>query len=331
MSTPVITAWSAVSAFGIGRAAFDTGLAAPVGGVAGNADTREVPGFDIRDVLGPRGTRSMDRLTGLTLAAVAELVGEHAAVAEGTDTALVLGTTTGSAQSAMAFTRSSLEAERPFYVDPAVVPNGVMNRAAGQAAIRHRLIGPNTTIAGGRVAALQALQYAGRLLGAGRAGTVLAGGVEELTPARLWLERNSAQGRHGVIGEGGAFFAVTTDARHALADVLAVRSLALAGDDQEKAMRRCVTAALARAGVPAAEVWAVAPGNSTVELFDDAVVIAPEDRLGETGAASGALQLAAVLSTAARTPGAAGRIAVIASVEHGAVVACAVLRLRGRS
>ncbi|MCP5877146.1 hypothetical protein NL390_32295, partial [Klebsiella pneumoniae] len=74
--------------------------------------------------------------------------------ADSLGTALVLGTTTGSAESMMNFTRSSLEAEKPFYVDPALMPNAVMNCAAGQCAIWHQLKGPNTTIAGGRAAGL---------------------------------------------------------------------------------------------------------------------------------------------------------------------------------
>jgi 3-oxoacyl-[acyl-carrier-protein] synthase II len=67
----------------------------------------------------------------------------------------------------------------------------VMNCAAGQSAIWHRLKGPNTTVAGGRATGLLALQYALRLQRAGRAATVLCGAVEEFSSARAWLEWHS--------------------------------------------------------------------------------------------------------------------------------------------
>src|SRR5699024_7600310 len=86
----------------------------------------------------------------------------------GEDAGLVLGTHTGSAQSIMDFTRESLVSAKPFYVDPSLFPNTVMNCAAGQSAIWHQLKGPNTTIAGGRGTGLLALQYALRLQRAGR-------------------------------------------------------------------------------------------------------------------------------------------------------------------
>lgn len=120
----------------------------------------------------------MDRVTGLAVTAVGSLLDDgerNRAVGTGEGAAFALGTTTGSAQSMMDFTRDSLTSEQPFFVDPARFPNTVMNCAAGQSAIWYQLKGPNATIAGGRTAALHALNYSRRLLGSGRARTVLCG------------------------------------------------------------------------------------------------------------------------------------------------------------
>lgn len=159
MTKTVISAWSAVSPFGIGREAFVSGFHA--GRSAVTAVDREqwrtpddevclVPGFSPAAALGRKGTRAMDRVTGLAVSAVGRLIDEspdpHTA-SDGEDVALVLGTTSGSVQSMMDFTRSGLVSEKPYFVDPARFPNAVMNCAAGQCAIRHRLKGPNTTIA----------------------------------------------------------------------------------------------------------------------------------------------------------------------------------------
>ncbi|MGI5458720.1 beta-ketoacyl synthase N-terminal-like domain-containing protein [Streptomyces sp. CA-249302] len=197
---PVITAWSAVSAFGVGREPFTAGVRggrpvvtdldrerwpAPVGRAC------LVPGGDPRELLGRKGTRSMDRVTGLAVAAVGRLLddgsGERIPGLE-EDTGLVLGTSNGSVSSIMTFTRDSLTEERPYLVDPTRFPNTVMNCAAGQSAIRHGLRGPNVTIAGGRASALLALNHARRLQHCGHARSVVCGAAEEFSPERAWLD-----------------------------------------------------------------------------------------------------------------------------------------------
>jgi 3-oxoacyl-(acyl-carrier-protein) synthase len=60
-------------------------------------------------------------------------------------------------------------------------PNTVINSAAGQAAIKFKLGGVNSTICGGGAAGLYALHYAAEFLRLGRARILLAGGAEELS------------------------------------------------------------------------------------------------------------------------------------------------------
>jgi 3-oxoacyl-[acyl-carrier-protein] synthase II len=351
---PVISAWSAVSPYGVGRAAFTEGIGSqrPVRGPVDpevwdspDAQACLVPGFSIRDVLGRKGTRSMDRATGLAVATVGRLF-DDSGLAEcdrgGEDAALVLGTTTGSAQSIMDFTRESITSEKPFFVDPARFPNTVMNCAAGQCAIWHQLQGPNATVAGGRVAGLHALNYGRRLLASGRARSVLAGAVEEYSHARAWLETRS-RGGESVLGEGCAMIRLTQPdeigSGTALAELLGVGFGVFSGDDPRAALTASLRRAVRTAGVDPGELryWAPASSGSdeaaqreAVESATgslDAIRVVRTDVLGDTGGASALFQLAAVLAVAADDPGARGQVALISSVDREGVAGCALLRL----
>lgn len=366
VNRPVITAWSAVSPFGIGRAAFTEGIRERRPAAAGLDDERWqaagdraclVPDFDLRTVLGKKGVRSMDRVTGLAVTTVARLLDDaprNRWVATGEDAALVLGTTTGSVQSQMDFTRDSLTGEKPYLVDPARFPNAVMNCAAGQSAIWHQLKGPNTTIAGGHAAGLYALNYARRLLTFGRARTVLCGAVEEFSHARSWLERHAhrpgTEGPAQLPGEGCGLLLVEQrgpgardDAEQpVLAEILAVEmGIALDGGVRP-ALAACLRRALNRAGVRPEEIWAVstseAPGPSgeqeraaVAEAAEgaDPVHLTQAALIGDTGAAAAAFQIAGVLVHAETTPEAVGRVALVTSVDRDGAVGCALLRLAG--
>ncbi|MET7383001.1 beta-ketoacyl synthase N-terminal-like domain-containing protein [Streptomyces sp. NPDC005526] len=358
---PVITAWSAVSPYGIGRAAYAEGLRERRGTVTGlgpeHGSTPDgvgcvVPAFGVREVLGKKGTRSMDRVTGLAVTAAGALLDDaerNRAVGTGEGAAFALGTTTGSAQSMMDFTRDSLTGDQPFFVDPARFPNTVMNCAAGQSAIWYRLKGPNATIAGGRTAGLHALNYARRLLGSGRARTVLCGAAEEFSPARAWLEHHCGDGTAAAppLGEGCAMLLVEPHApddpgQPVLAEILAVELGVVLHGDPRPALVACLRSALRRAGVAPERVTAVArsgapgrEGRGEAEAVREvlgaaeAADVTPTALIGDTGAAAAAFQAAALLSYAADRPAAAaGRVGVITSVDRSGSVGCALLGLR---
>lgn len=355
MSPPLaVTGWSAVSALGIGAGKFSDGIAA--GRTAKRGAGRDdpaaaavpdgsVPGFDIRQLLGRKNTRAMDRITGLTVLTVGRLLNaEQAAGHEfsGHETGFVLGTTTGSVQSMMDFTRDSFTQDRPYLVDPARFPYAVMNCAAGQSAIWHGLRGPNATVASGQVAGLSALRYAARLRYSGHARSVLCGAVEELTPQRVWLEQQrNEEGGQPVPGEGCAVFRleslddVAKGNRPALAYLLAT---AFRVFPEATAVPRllgdCVRSVLQAAGARPADVWAVAADLPDAQYagLGDTVGDRPRrislaDRLGDTGAASAALLLAAILSHAAVDPASGGRVALLASADREGLLGAAAFRL----
>ncbi|MFD8382233.1 beta-ketoacyl synthase N-terminal-like domain-containing protein [Streptomyces sp. NPDC059679] len=365
-SGPVISAWAAISPLGLHGADFATGLRS--GRRAGKPlDPEEwsvpfheaclVPDFHIKQILGRKGTRSMDRATGLAVTAIGQLLTDERPErlsGVGEDTGVALGTSTGSAQSIMDFTRDSLVGERPFFVDPARFPNTVMNCAAGQTAIWHGFKGPNTTIAGGRATGLLTLQYALRLQRAGRATTVLCGAVEEFSSARAWLEWHSrADGdTAAVLGEGAAVWLLEPDAsarehgRVGLVEVVGLE-FGFAGDPEGGAGRARTVLAdvvrrlLDRTGVEPGGIWAVAdsqaPGAegeaeraALAEVLDghEPLRISAVDSIGDTYAASAAFQITAVLALAERSDTAPGSLALVTSVDRDGVVGAALLRTR---
>lgn len=350
----VITAWSAVSPLGIGRERFAAGLGN--GGSAAPLDRDHwpapmshgclVPGFSAPELLGKRGTRSMDRATALALVAVAELQEEARALDRsfGEEAALVLGTSSGSVDSIMSFTRDSLTGKRPYLVNPAQFPNTVMNCAAGQCAIWHGLRGPNATIAGARVTGLLALNYAIRLQRSGQATTVLCGAVEEFSVARAWLEWHArGDGEPApLLGEGCAVLLLENGSAAdggapAAGEVLALEfGLASAPDAAADALATCVGRALERGGVVPDDVTLVAPSvpeqDAQAEL--DAVrlvlgdgaraVVSTQPAIGDTHAASATFQIAACLAT-----GRPGTIALVTSIDRDGSVGCGLLRVGG--
>lgn len=351
MTGIVITGWTVVSAFGYGPQAFADGLAGTASAVTDvttgwdvpDDEACLVPDFDVRTRLGRKGTKAMDRGTGLALTAVADLIERvGGAVAQQDDTGLVLGTSFGSTESMMEFTRQSLTGARPWFVDPALMPYGVMNATAGQCAIWHGLRGPNATLAGGRGTALLGLRYAGRLLRNERAARVLVGAVEDYSRARAWLWHHSSPPAGTILGEAAVMLLAEQagGSRPVLAEVLAVETrLAPHGDDPVDTLVDSVRLALKAARVDADQVGLVSTSDAPGELGDHERHMVGElvggrarllpglgRRIGETAAASAALQLAAVLVAA---PGHRGQVALVTSVDRDGSVACALLRLAG--
>jgi 3-oxoacyl-[acyl-carrier-protein] synthase II len=316
-----ITAWSAISPFGYGRAAFVEGLRA-------GRPAHRVPDFDIAERLGAKGTGSMDRSSALAVATVGDLL---QGVATDGSTGVVLGTTSGSTATQFAFTRESLVRRKPYFVNPALMPFALMNSAAAQCAIRHGLTGPNTTVANGRMSGLVALRYAGRLLAGGRAGGVVCGAVEEHGAERALLERYLT-GAENRLGEGCAvLFLEPAGAGGALADVVAVDTRLVVDGSPARTLAGSLRRVLREAEVAPGAVSAVALSSSgeveraaVNEVLGDVVTVNPALLTGDTGAATGVFQVAALLGLA----GAGWAIATCA--DRDGMVGCAILRLPGK-
>lgn len=346
----VISAWSATSPFGYGRDAFAAGVRAgrpaPVeqqsdDWFAESAGAHVVPGFDLVDQLGRKGTSSMDRTTALAVSTVGRLgKDEPGAVVSDERTGVVLGTTSGSTQTQFTFTADSLTRRKPYFVNPAMMPFALMNSAAAQCASWHGLTGPNTTLAAGRLSGIATLRYADRLFRTGRASGAFVGAAEECGGARTLLERTT--GSTATLGEGCAMLFVepaSSGNRSALAEVVALDTrLAVAGEPRDELVG-CLRRVLA--GVAPQDVWGVALGGPdpvTMTMEREAVAealglevertVAPVELIGDTGAATGAFQLAALLALA---DGERDRVALATAVDRDGMVGCVMVRLRGGS
>ncbi|PXY17202.1 3-oxoacyl-ACP synthase [Prauserella coralliicola] len=324
---PVITAWSAISSCGVGSAAFEAGLVrpSPLDDESPGAKAFLASDFVVREALGTKGTGSMDRSSALAVGVVGELL---PAVDVDARTGVVLGTTSGSSQTQLEFTRDSLTRRKPYFVNPASMPFALMNSAAGQAAIWHKLTGPNTTIAGGRMSGLSVLRYGARLLATGRSSGVVCGAVEEYSPTRAWLEHH--RGATTVLGEGAAvvFLEPAGTARPPLAEVLGVATRVAVDGDAAGALAACLCRVLERAGAEAEDVRTVAVSAQEGELADAertalarlrASVVDPAEVIGDVGAATGPFQVVTLL----RSPG----LAVATALDPDGTVGCVLLRV----
>ena len=347
----VISSWSAVSPYGIGTTSFANGVRAgrpaSIAAVPAEWDGPEphaylVPEFDAVAELGPRNTRALDRVTALAICTVRELLADKAwdASAEHDRTAFVLGTTNGSSQSMMQTTRRSMVEAKPFYIEAATVPSGVMNCAASRCAMWYQITGPNATLAAGRAAGITALGYARRLLLTGRADQVLCGAAEEYSRARAWLEHHAEEGPRAPLGEGCALFevelasAATRRGVRPMAELLSVQFRVSSNGGGSAALLECVRDALDRAGASQGDVWAaVASGSREVadlrRLFPAAVVgrVPVTEQVGDASAASGAFALAALLAASAGNPDANGQLAIVTAVDATGSIGCATVRL----
>ncbi len=252
---------------------------------------------------------------------------------------LVCGTIFGSIHSIASFDWSGLE-DGVKYVNPMAFPNTVINSPAGQAAIRHKLGGVNSTISAGLASSLIAIQYATDFLRLGRARMLLAGGVEEIAEeSYLGFRKNGLLSRNhhplpfreerdGVIlGEGSALLALelketaTHRGARPLAEVAGVGSsqdaqridgFSLNSDGAERAVRQ----ALDVAGIGPEQVGGIissasgSRGGDFMELealrsvfgkrLAGIPISCPKASCGETLGAAGAIGMTAALAAVQR-------------------------------
>src|SRR6185295_1464670 len=142
----------------------------------------EIRPFEPRDYLGEVNLRPIDRTSRLLLVAVQGALAASGWTPEMRDereVGLALGTTFCSVRTIAEFDRRGLQ-HGPSHASPLDFANSVINAAAGQAAIWHKLRGVNSTISAGEASGLQAIAFATDLIRGGRAEALLAGGAEEL-------------------------------------------------------------------------------------------------------------------------------------------------------
>lgn len=349
--SPVITAMSVISPFGLGADAFTRGVLAGRTALAAADPSAELPyaaagvveEFDLTAIIGndAKNLAALGRAASLAVGTAGLLLrchglAEYAAAAK----AVVLGGNLIATDRAMALTRQSLTNPQPFQVDTKAFPSSVMNNSAAQCAIRFGLRGPNTTVTTGRVTGLSVLAYARRLHLRGRAPAVLVAAVEDLTPRRSWLTWHGHGARSAdPLGEGCCVFlleAAEVAAEHGrvpLAEPLALEfgvapHPGAAADVLAARIRRALDAVRGSVAEVSSIVisrrCAVAERQAVEGVFGrDRQVIEPAGLIGDTDGASAAFQLA----TAIARGSVSGSIALVTSADPDGNVGCGLFRI----
>ncbi|MFD4972837.1 beta-ketoacyl synthase N-terminal-like domain-containing protein [Streptomyces sp. NPDC058424] len=363
-TTLAITGWGVVSSLAIGADEFTAAIREGRSGlrdVTGMFDEDlpedqafALPDFKVRDHLGRKGTSFFDRSTALGLLGCTLALDDTDLTVTDDNrdrVGIVLGTTAGSIKATSDYSRETLENDRPYLVNPVLFPNTVMNCAAGQSAIWHKLKGVNATVAAGQLAGLSALRYARNQIRRGYADALLVGSVEEFSPHTAWFthRQHSADEGRAKAGEGSAVFVVEDastvreQGRRPDAEVLAVEVGTYAAPGREPdagaGLAGCIRRALERAGVEPADVRALATGECGIARLDDIERRGTDAALGtavwrvqakkwvgECHSASGSLQIAALLAGHRSHPELDGAVSVVTSVSPDGNVGAAVLR-----
>lgn len=185
----VVTGEGMITAAGAGVEAAETALWAGTSPIAaserlGGAFLADIGEFDPAPWLGNKGVRVLDRGTRLLCIAAQMTVTatnytQPADAVGDPDLGLVVGTLFGGVHSIASFDWTGIT-EGPSWVSPLEFANTVINAPAGQAAIKHKLRGVNSTICSGLASGIYAMSYAADFLRFGRAKHLLAGGMEEV-------------------------------------------------------------------------------------------------------------------------------------------------------
>ncbi|GGN56400.1 3-oxoacyl-ACP synthase [Streptomyces kronopolitis] len=361
LTTLAVTSTAAVSPAGVGTTALAAALA--VGGATGGEATeglgdlgeetlpprpvRAVPPLPFAELLGRKGLRNLDRTTRLALVACQMALDSYPG-SIGPGAGVVMGTSSGSVRSSGEYSLRTLQAERPYLVNPSLFPNTVMNCAAGQVAIRHGLHGVNATVAGGALAGIQALRYARNATRQGQAERLLVAGAEELSAQTGWgWQRSGALRPDFPLGEGAAALVVEpeevahAEGRPVLARVLAAEVGFAPRGRLFATLTTCIGRALDRSGVAPADVRSVALG-ATGQVGADRLelravrgalgtagmppTVDVRQAVGETFSATVTLQLAALVDTWRQRGAHPGEAALITALGHDGSVGCLVVR-----
>ena len=307
--------------------------------VAGGRLVGEIRGFSPKQYLGDRNVRLLDRTGRLAVVGVGLALADSGWPDEkpaDQPVGLIAGTMFSSVRTIGEFDRRAQSAG-PEYASPLDFSNTVLNAAAGQVAIWHRLSGVNSTICVGAVSGLHAIGYGSELIRDGRASVLVAGGVEELcfesfqgflgagllagpadtgTPSVPF----GAQRSGAALGEGAAFLVLEAEdvARARGARIIgrihgfgtgfdpSVPDARAGGGD---ALGRAIESALAHAGQSASDIAAVAASANGSQKQD-----AREAR-GIRSTIGAKTPVTATKSMLGETLGASGALNAIAMLE----------------
>jgi 3-oxoacyl-[acyl-carrier-protein] synthase II len=319
-------------------------IGARVAGLVPCPDDDPAGGFDIDRFVSAKEQRKMDRFIALALAAAQEAVDQSDWTRVGEPSRLHAATVIASGIGgfpAIAEAVRTTDTRGPRRLSPFTVPSFLPNLAAGHVSIRHGLKGPIGAPSTACAAGLQAIGDAARLIRCGEADIALCGGTEATidrvsmgafaaartlstgfndTPERA--SRPFDQDRDGFVMGEGAGILVIEALEHALAR--GARPLAelvgygtsadafhiTSGPEDGDGARRAMQAALAQAGLSAADVRHLNAHATSTPVGDAAELAAVRTVFG-TGSP---LAITSTKSATGHLLGAAGGVAAIFTI-----------------
>ena len=183
----VVSPLGPAAAFWQGLVAGASGIAA-IAAPAGTSSTRleaRARHWNARDHVRPALLRRMDRCSQMVVTACRMALADAELALAGADAeaaGIVLGTAFGNLTESEDFLRG-LFAKGPALANPLTFPNLVLNAPTGYVAIDLGIRGPNLTVVRGEASGEAALALAYDTIVTGQADVLLAGGVDELSPA----------------------------------------------------------------------------------------------------------------------------------------------------
>ncbi|MFC3804349.1 beta-ketoacyl-ACP synthase II [Cohnella sp. GCM10012308] len=354
MARAVITGMGVVSPLGADVASFWKGLAEGRSGVR-TIEHMDVSGyktriaglvqdFDAEAMFGRKEARRMDRFTQFALAAADQAITQAGLDMEKTDrerVAVYVGSGTGGLRT-LSDNESLLRERGPDRVSPLLVPMMIANMAAAQISIRYGTYGPTMSPVTACSIGNTAIGEAFRLIRAGEADVVIAGGAEaavtELSLASFAnataLSRRNDEperasrpfdaDRDGFVLAEGAGIVVLESLEHALAR--GARPLAevigygassdayhqVATHPEGRGAVQAMRAALRSAGIAPADVDIVSAHATSTELGDATETLAIKQVFGER---AGEVPVTANKSMTGHMLGASGGAQAIALVQ----------------
>jgi 3-oxoacyl-[acyl-carrier-protein] synthase II len=336
-SRVVITGVGAVTPLGVGARTLHARWAAGQCGIEdGVGRARE---FDPAAVMSTKDVRRSDRFTQLAIAAGAEALADAGWSQElpydPTRVGCVIGTGIGGLGT-MEEGHDILRDRGAERVPPLAVPLMMTNAAAGVVAMRHGIRGQTFSVGSACAAGSHAIGVATRMIQAGDAEAVVAGGAEAtLTPlataAFAAMDATSKSGvsrpfdarRDGFVMGEGAGVLVLEDAESArargarvLGEVLGYAATSdahhlTAPDPEGRGAAQAIRGALRDAGVSAADVDYVNAHGTSTPLNDRAETAALKGALGEH---AHQVPVSSTKSATGHLLGAAGAVEAIATV-----------------
>ncbi len=337
----VVTGVGAVTPLGVGARALHERWSAGVCGIVdGEAPCAE---FDPRELLSAKEARRADRFTQLAIAACEEALldagwrpgGKDGLPLDPSRVGCVLGTGIGGIQT-LVDGQDMLREKGPERVPPLSVPLMMSNAGAAALSLRHGLCGPSFAVSTACASGAHAIGTAMRMLQAGEADAVIAGGSEAgLTPlARAAFGALDALSRSGVsrpfdarrdgfvMGEGAGVLVMEreSEARERGARVLgAIRGYGATSDahhitaprEDGAGQAQAMLVAMADAGLSAEQIDYVNAHGTSTPLNDRAETLAIKRALGDHATQ---IPVSSTKSAIGHLLGAAGAVEAVATL-----------------